>query len=126
MGLALTMLGLIVGGALGWLLSRRSAEGALRVMEMELATARAHLSAREATLVRVEQQLAGLSQEEEQLSAVLTTTRGEFARADAVGRMLAAQVDQLRTTENGRVVHEQWTVRCESGHRPVNHARARS
>ncbi len=100
MGLALTMLGLIVGGALGWLLARRSREGAARVMEMELATTRAQLAARDTMLGRVEQQLAGLTRDEEQLSAVLTTTRAEFARADAVGRMLAAQVDQLRTTEN--------------------------
>ncbi|MDP1829789.1 MAG: DNA recombination protein RmuC [Archangium sp.] len=96
---ALTVLGGIVGGALGWLLARRSRDAALRVMEMDLAAARAQLSGRDAALARVDHQVSQLTMQEEQLSGVLTTTRAEYARADAIGRMLATQVEQLRTSE---------------------------
>ena len=80
MGFALTILGLIVGGALGFLVARRSREPALRVLEMELAATRA--------------QLARVDQQEKQLA----TSRDEFARADAIGRMLASQAAELRNT----------------------------
>lgn len=96
MGLALTMLGLIVGGVLGLLLSGRSRDAALRVMQMELATAQAQLSGRDAALARLEQQLSTLTLQEEQLSMLLASTRSEFARADATGRLWAAQVEELR------------------------------
>lgn len=104
MGLALTLLGLIfgcgVGLALGWLLARRSRDAALRVMEMELAAARAQLAARDTALARLDQQVHALnsqtSEKTEQLSMLLTTTRSEFARADAIGRMLGSQVEELR------------------------------
>lgn len=97
--LALTLLGGIVGGALGWLFARRSRDAALRVMEMDLAAAKAQLSGRDAALARVDHQVSQLTLQEEQLSGVLTTTRAEFARADAIGRMLATQVEQLRASE---------------------------
>lgn len=87
MGLALSVLGLIVGGALGWLVARRARDG----LEIELSTTRA-------LLARGEQQLTVAAAREEQLSSALATTRAEGARADAVGRMLAAQVDQLRAS----------------------------
>ncbi len=56
MGFALTILGLIVGGALGFLLARRIGD------------------------------------------AALAQSRDEFARADAVGRMVASQAAELRNT----------------------------
>ncbi len=80
MGFSLTILGLIVGGALGFLLARRSRDPALRVLELELAAARA--------------QLARVDQQEKQLA----TSRDEFARADALGDMLASQAAELRST----------------------------
>lgn len=80
MGLALTILGLIVGGALGFLLARRWGDPALRLMEMELSAARA--------------QVARVDLQEKQLAH----SRDEFARADAIGRMVASQAAELRNT----------------------------
>lgn len=80
MGFALTILGLIVGGLLGFLLARRARDPALRVIELELAAARA--------------QLARVGDQDKQLA----TSRDEFARADAIGRMLASQAAELRNT----------------------------
>jgi DNA recombination protein RmuC len=105
MGLGFVVLSLvmgIVGAALGWLLARRSRDGALRVMEMDLAASKAQLSGRDAALARVDHQVSALTLQEEQLSQVLNTTRAEFARADAEARMLGSQVQQLRTAQDAR------------------------
>ncbi len=102
MTLAVGVLCVVLGALGAWLVARREHEGGRRAVEVELATARSQLAARDDLVRRLEQQAGQLRQQEEQLSALLTTTRADFARADADGRSLAGQVEQLRAELGAR------------------------
>jgi DNA recombination protein RmuC len=98
MGMTLVVAGLcfVLGALAAWVVARREHDAARRVQDVELATARSQLAAREELVRRLEQQAAGLALQEEQLSQLLTTTRAEFARADADARSRQMQLDELR------------------------------
>ncbi len=98
MGIALAAFALLLGGIVGWLVARRSADAAARAVELELATAKAALAAKELAVSRVEHELREQRVEVQQLTGVMTTTRAEFARVDAEGRLLRQRVDELQDT----------------------------
>ena len=101
MGTALlsALVGGTIAAAVVWLVARRAADLSLRHLELELASLKAQLHAREAALSRAEAHAAALTVEEEQLSGLLGTARTEFARADAEARLLRARVLQLSAAE---------------------------
>lgn len=101
MGTAL--LSAVAGGTLAavvtWLVARREAERAVRHLELELTATRAQLEAGQHALARAEAHVRALTIEEEQLSGLLTTTRTEFARADAEARLHRARAEELADAE---------------------------
>lgn len=96
MVIALAALALLLGGIVGWLVARRSSDASSRAVELELATAKAALSAKELAVSRVEHELREQRVETQQLTGVMTTTRTEYARVDAEGRLLRQRVDELQ------------------------------
>ncbi|PZR17686.1 MAG: hypothetical protein DI536_05105 [Archangium gephyra] len=65
-------------------------------MELELAAAKAALTAKDLAVSRVEHELREQRVEVQQLTGVMTTTRSEFARVEAEGRLLRQRVDELQ------------------------------
>lgn len=96
MGIALAAFALLLGGIVGWLLARRSSDASLRAVELELAAAKAALTAKDLAVSRVEHELREQRVEVQQLTGVMTTTRSEFARVEAEGRLLRQRVDELQ------------------------------
>ncbi|MGV3620638.1 MAG: DNA recombination protein RmuC [Archangium sp.] len=96
MGIALAALALMLGGIVGWLLARRSSDAATRAVELELAAAKAALAAKDLAVSRVEHELREQRVETQQLTGVMTTTRSEFARVEAEGRLLRQRVEELQ------------------------------
>ena len=97
MGIALAIVTGIVGGTVGWLLSRRARDAALRVLEMELASANAQLSARDSVLARLDRQVTELSSHEGQRATALSTAQIELARAEAEARANAQRREHLES-----------------------------
>lgn len=96
MGIALAALALLLGGIVGWLVARRSSDASSRAVELELAAAKAALTAKDLAVSRVEHELREQRVEVQQLTGVMTTTRSEFARVEAEGRLLRQRVDELQ------------------------------
>ncbi|MFZ5442208.1 MAG: DNA recombination protein RmuC [Myxococcota bacterium] len=93
------VLGVTMGATIAWLVARRAAVVAHRHLELELTATRAQLQAREDALARAEAHARALAIQEEQLSGLLTTTRSEFARADAEARLMRARAEALADAE---------------------------
>lgn len=85
-----------VGALLGWLWARHGHEAAVHAVEAELAATKAHLSGRLEALSHAHARLQECAVQEEQMTGLLTTTRAEFARAEAEARLLQMQVHETR------------------------------
>ena len=92
MGIVTAVIAAAVAAGVGWLVARRSGEGEVRRLELELAALKGQLLARDEALRRSEVHAAALSVQEEQLSETLTVTRTELA----VARARAADHEQGR------------------------------
>ena len=92
MGIVTAVIAAAVAAGVGWLVARRSGEGEVRRLELELAALKGQLLARDEALRRSEVHAAALSVQEEQLSETLTVTRTELA----VARSRAADHEQGR------------------------------
>ncbi len=85
-----------VGAALGWLSAQRKSAELTRPLELELASARASLAAKDMATVRMEGELRESRTSGDQLERQLSHAHAEFARAETEAKLARTQVVELQ------------------------------
>lgn len=85
-----------IGGALGWLVALRKAATSTRPLELELASARASLAAKDLAATRVDAELRESRVSADQLERQLSHAHAEFARAETEAKLARAQLVEVQ------------------------------
>lgn len=85
-----------IGAAVGWLVAQRKAASLTRPLELELASARASLAAKDLAATRVDGELREARTSGDQLERQLSHAHAEFARAETEAKLARSQVVDLQ------------------------------